>query len=245
MLNPLIELKDVSVHYDQRAILHKVSLTIKAGEIVSLIGPNGAGKTTLVKVVLGLVKPDQGHVIQAPHNKVGYMPQRLVVSPLLPLTVRDFLSCVTEDNGAIAHWLARLRIEKIADQTLQSLSGGEWQRVLLARSLIRRPTFLVLDEPAQSIDIAGQSEVYKLLAQIRDEFGCAILLVSHDLHYVMQATDRVICFNHHICCQGSPLVVAQDPAFLALYTHKHDHSHDAAGDILPLQNGGHQHDKCS
>lgn len=242
MLNTLIELKEVSVHYDQRAILHKVSLAIKASEIVSLIGPNGAGKTTLIKVVLGLVKPGSGSVTRAPHNCVGYMPQRLVISPLLPLTVRDFLACVTEDAPAIDRWLARLRIQKIADQALQSLSGGEWQRVLLARSLLRKPTLLVLDEPAQSIDIAGQSEIYKLLAQVREEFGCAILLVSHDLHYVMQATDRVICFNHHICCQGTPLSVAQDPAFLALYTHKHDHSHDTAGEILPPTDcGGHTH----
>lgn len=241
MLNQLIELKDVSVRYDQRAILHKVSLSIKAGEIVSLIGPNGAGKTTLVKVVLGLVKPTAGSVTRASQICVGYMPQRLVISPLLPLTVRTFLACVTDDKVAIATWLARLRIEHLANQPLQSLSGGEWQRVLLARSLIRKPTFLVLDEPAQSIDIAGQSEIYQLLAQIRDEFGCAILLVSHDLHYVMQATDRVICFNHHICCHGSPSAIAQDPAFLALYTHRHDHSHGTAGDILPAQAGGHQH----
>ncbi len=241
MLNQLIELKDVSVQYDQRAILHKVSLSIKAGEIVSFIGPNGAGKTTLIKVVLGLVKPTTGAVTLCPQARVGYMPQKLVISPLLPLTVRDFLECVTDDKAAIVAWLSRLRIEHIANQPLQALSGGEWQRVLLARSLIRKPTFLVLDEPAQSIDIAGQSEIYQLLAQIRDEFGCTILLVSHDLHYVMQATDRVICFNHHICCQGSPRAIAQDPAFLALYTHRHDHSHGTAGDILPPQEEGHQH----
>lgn len=205
-------------------------MVIKAGEIVSLIGPNGAGKTTLVKIVLRLARPDAGEVIVSPHITIGYMPQRLVVSPLLPLTVFDFMACATNDKRAIQYWLERFRITALAEQALQSLSGGEWQRVLLARALLRKPRLLVLDEPAQGIDIIGQSELYQQLATIRDELHCGVLLVSHDLHYVMQATDRVVCLNRHICCQGAPDVIAQDPAFLALYTHKHDHAHELSGE---------------
>jgi zinc transport system ATP-binding protein len=218
--------------------LHDVSLAVLPGEIVTVIGPNGAGKTTLLRVVLGLQRPDAGRVHRRSGLRVGYVPQRFAIDESLPLTVRRFLALVPAAEPQIAAALGEVGAAHTLALPVQTLSGGELQRVLLARALLRRPELLVLDEPAQGVDITGQAELFALIRRIRDSTGCGVLLVSHDLHLVMAATDRVICLNHHVCCSGHPEAVSRDPAYralfgaaidgFALYAHRHDHHHDAA-----------------
>jgi zinc transport system ATP-binding protein len=235
---PLIELSAIRVAFGRRLALNDVSLAVMPGEIVTVIGPNGAGKTTLLRVALGLQAPQGGRVHRRPGLRIGYMPQRLAVDETLPLSVRRFLRLVPGAGDGIAAALARVGAAHTIDLPVQTLSGGELQRVLLARALLRVPELLVLDEPVQGVDIAGQAELFQLIRRIRDERGCGVLLVSHDLHLVMAATDRVVCLNHHVCCSGLPAEVSRDPAYralfgaaidgFALYAHHHDHRHDAA-----------------
>lgn len=240
----LIQATDIGVRFGDRQILNHVGLTLHAGEIVTLIGPNGAGKTTLVRIVLGLLEPHTGTVWRKPGLRIGYMPQRLAIEPTLPITVRRFLQLAApRDSVGIEAALERLKVAHIAGAQLQSISGGELQRVLLARALLRDPQLLVLDEPAQGVDVAGQAELYQLIARISDEQHCGVLMISHDLHLVMSATDQVLCLNHHICCQGRPEKVSNDPAFLelfgprvvrnlAVYTHHHNHTHGIDGEVI-------------
>lgn len=245
MPRTLVTLRDVSLELGGNRILSEVSLDLARGRITTLIGPNGAGKTSLARVVLGLVRPTSGTVTRKPGLRVGYMPQQLRIDESLPLTVDRFLWLAarghTRDRREA---LARTGVAHLRRQPVQSLSGGEWQRVLLARALLRRPDLLVLDEPAQGVDVVGQDAVYGLLAEVRDELGCGILLISHDLHLVMAATDEVVCLHHHVCCSGTPESVSRHPAYIALfpghepavqhlavYTHSHDHAHDLHGDI--------------
>jgi len=236
MSRALIQLRAVSLRAGNRDILQHVSLTLHAGEILSIVGPNGAGKTTLLKVMLGLLSPTQGAVVREPALCIGYMPQRLHIDPLFPLTVKRFLQ-LGQTARAFSHILAEVGVsEAVLDSPLAAVSGGELQRILLARALLREPDLLVLDEPAQGVDLMGQGELYSLISQIRVKHDCAIVLVSHDLNVVMAQTDTVVCLNQHICCSGRPEAVTRDPAFtalfgdvaknLAFYTHKHDHSHD-------------------
>ncbi len=243
MSEPLIRLQQVSVGFRQESVLENVQLTVSAGEIVTLIGPNGAGKTTLVRAVLGLLKPDSGSVWRKPRLRIGYMPQKLTVDPTLPLSVLRFLRLVpgVDRHTALAA-LAEVGAEQVIDSPLQNISGGELQRVLLARALLREPELLVLDEPVQGVDVAGQAELYRLITQLRDRHGCGVLMVSHDLHLVMSTTDQVVCLNRHVCCSGHPEQVSGDPAFvelfgqdaqsLAIYHHHHDHSHDLHGAVI-------------
>ncbi len=245
---PLIEAAGIDVAFGGRSVLGGAGVKVRAGEIVTLIGPNGAGKTTMIRVVLGLIRPHGGRVRRRPGLAIGYMPQRLVVDPALPLTVDRFLALAAPGGGAAAARRAALEevgAAAVGDTPLQNVSGGELQRVMLARALIRDPGLLVLDEPVQGVDVAGQAELYRLIGRIRDERGCGVLLVSHDLHLVMAETDHVICLNRHVCCEGNPEVVARDPAFAALfgeqvaggfavYHHRHDHRHGAGGEIVPL-----------
>lgn len=235
MSQALIRLEQVSVGLTQPR-LEQVSLTLKPCEILTLIGPNGAGKTTLVRVVLGLLNPSLGTVWQRPGLRIGYMPQRLQIDATLPLTVERFLRLLPRTSMAAAQQaLERVGAEQVFKHPLHSLSGGELQRVLLARALLRNPELLVLDEPVQGVDVAGQAELYQLITELRDELGCGVLMVSHDLHLVMRATDRVICLNRHVCCSGHPEQVSHDPAFvelfgrnaqsLAIYQHHHLASH--------------------
>tara|TARA_A100001037_G_scaffold54561_1_gene46883 strand:+ start:483 stop:1271 length:789 start_codon:yes stop_codon:yes gene_type:complete len=240
----LIEVRGASVHHNGHATLDNVDLAVCAGEIVTLIGPNGSGKTTLVKVALGLTKVDAGGVHRKSGVRIGYMPQHLTVDLTLPLTVRRFLSLREAGSERDAlDALAEVGVEYVIDNPFQTLSGGEARRVLLARALLGQPDLLVLDEPSAGVDVMGQGELYDLIRKIRDQRGCSVLLVSHDLHLVMAATDQVLCLNHHICCAGQPEAVAQHPEYLALfgtelrhslavYTHDHDHHHDLAGETV-------------
>ncbi len=258
MSEPLIRLQQVSVGFRQESVLENVQLTVNAGEIVTLIGPNGAGKTTLVRAVLGLLKPDSGSVWRKPRLRIGYMPQKLTVDPTLPLSVLRFLRLVpgVDRHTALAA-LAEVGAEQVIDSPLQNISGGELQRVLLARALLREPELLVLDEPVQGVDVAGQAELYRLITQLRDRHGCGVLMVSHDLHLVMSTTDQVVCLNRHVCCSGHPEQVSGDPAFvelfgqdaqsLAIYHHHHDHAHDLHGAVVDDPAAPHTHvhgDSC-
>ena len=242
-LTSLITAANISVRYSGRPVLQNVNLELQPNRVVSLIGPNGAGKTTLVRVLLGLVVAEEGSVTRQPDLTVGYMPQRINLHPTLPLTVLRFLRLSKAGtDSAIASALGMLCIEHLRDQQIATVSGGELQRILLARAMLGNPRLLILDEPAQGVDIAGQAELYQLIGEIRDRSGCGVLMISHDLHLVMSATDEVVCLNHHICCHGKPDQVSNDPAFLelfgasvsdgvAVYTHNHNHEHDISGDV--------------
>lgn len=243
MSQPLISADHVSVSFNDRQVLQQVSLDVKAGEIITLIGPNGAGKSTLVKVLLGLTKPSAGKLTRKPKLRIGYMPQKLHIDPNLPISVERFLRLAGASKADIQAALDEVGSPHLANSPLQTISGGELQRVLLARALLRDPQLLVLDEPVQGVDIAGQTELYELITTIRDRHQCGVLMVSHDLHLVMAQTDTVICLNHHVCCHGHPEQVSTDPAYLelfgerhsqalAVYHHHHDHEHDAHGDVI-------------
>lgn len=239
----LIDLQHVSLQVEGKTLLNHIDLSVHAGEIVTVVGPNGGGKTSLLKVALGLVAPSIGQVIKKKGLRIGYMPQRLQVDNSLPIDVERFLTLASGSKAPVKDALVRVNASAVLHSPLQSISGGEWQRVLLARALLRKPELLVLDEPAQGVDLHGQQEMYRLLRQIRSETGCAILMVSHDLHFVMASTDRVVCLNQHVCCSGSADTVANHPEYLALfaeteaidigvYTHHHDHHHDLHGNVI-------------
>ena len=240
----LLSARGLSYEVGGRQVLHNISLSIRERQVVTLIGPNGAGKTTLVKILLGLLPPSAGSVERRAGLRIGYMPQRLHVEPTMPITVRRFLLlAVHAERGRVDEVLAETGAAKLRDSQLHSLSGGELQRVLLARALIQDPRLLVLDEPAQGVDINGQAELYRLITSIRDRHDCGVLMVSHDLHLVMSATDEVLCLNQHICCHGHPEQVSNDPAYLelfgkkqaetlAIYTHRHNHRHDLGGEVV-------------
>nr|WP_226999928.1 zinc ABC transporter ATP-binding protein ZnuC [Microbulbifer aggregans] len=245
--------ENLSLEVAGRTLLQDISLQLRPREIVTVIGPNGAGKTTLLRLLLGLSRPTAGSIRRRPGLRLGYMPQRMQVDSSMPMSVERFLELgqpgISRAEADAA--LARVRAEKLRRASLADLSGGEMQRVLLARAASRKPQLMVLDEPTQGVDVSGQAEVYQLIAALRDELGCGVLLVSHDLHMVMAATDHVLCINQHICCHGHPEQVSRDPAYLELfgdklapYTHQHNHAHDLSGDIL--QNNGrcnHDHDR--
>jgi zinc transport system ATP-binding protein len=241
---PLISARGVDKRFGARTVLAGVDLAVGGAEIVTLIGPNGAGKTTLLRVLLGLLAPDRGAVERKPGLRIGYMPQRLVIDDLLPLTVRRFLELGRPAGRAsIAAVLDEVKAAHVVDSPVQSVSGGELRRVLLARALLRDPELLVLDEPVQGVDVIGQGDLFRLILAIRDRRRCGILMVSHDLHLVMAATDTVLCLNGHVCCTGRPEAVTRHPEYialfgareadaLALYTHHHDHVHDAGGAVV-------------
>ncbi len=235
----LIEARDISVDLQGVEVLSHVTMRLTEGEIVTILGPNGSGKSTLLRALLGIVPLKSGTVARAPGLRLGYVPQRLAVDASLPMTVRRFLSLPHRvTNADAAQALVRVGLDDIGGRQMAGLSGGQFQRVLLARALLSRPQLLVLDEPTQGLDQPGEAAFYRLIAEVRAETGAAVLMVSHDLHVVMAASDRVICLNHHICCEGSPRVVSNAPEYralfglgtqgaLALYQHNHDHSHDA------------------
>jgi zinc transport system ATP-binding protein len=217
-LLPLVSARQASFRRHGRLLLDRIDMTVHRGEIVTLIGPNGAGKSTLVRLLLGLLTPDSGEIRRHAGLRIGYAPQRLTVDPVLPLSVRHFLTLGgPADRQRLLAVLARVGVPEILDAQMAVLSGGELQRVLLARALLRGPDLLVLDEPLSSVDIASQAPLYRLIGDIRDETGAGVLLVSHDLHVVMARTDQVLCIDRHVCCFGHPVEVARDPAFARLF----------------------------
>ena len=246
----LVAAEGIGVSLGGRRVLDGVSMAVEAGEIVTIVGPNGSGKSTLLRVLVGALAPEAGRVRRADGLRIGYVPQRLALSEALPLTVRRFLSLPRRVGDATADAaLDRAGCAGLHARPMQGLSGGQMQRVLLARALLDRPQLLVLDEPTQGLDQPGSAAFYRLLEELRAETGCAVLMVSHELHVVMAASDRVICLNGHVCCEGQPAQVAEAPAYralfgtgtggaLALYRHVHDHVHahdhaHAAEDATP------------
>jgi len=245
----LASVRGLTIQRGGRTVLDAVDLDIDTGEIVTLIGPNGGGKTTLVRAMLGLVEPDGGQVYRRAALKVGYVPQRLAIDRSMPLTVRRFMT-LTRSAGSveISAALGETGAEHLLHRSVHELSGGEFQRIALARALLCRPDLLVLDEPVQGVDFSGEIALYELIGAIRHRHSCGILLVSHALHLVMRATDRVVCLNGHICCAGGPDAVRRDPQFLrlfgvgggapiAIYTHQHDHTHGTGGGGEPVDAG--------
>lgn len=240
----LFSADDISISFNGKQILKNVSLKLDKEEIVTIIGPNGSGKTTFIRTILGLEKSYQGTVSKKDDITIGYIPQKMVVDKVMPLTVRRFLRINARGKrlrnvNAVESMAEDLGIIHLMKQQIHDVSGGEMQRIMLARALLLEPDLLVMDEPTQGLDVLGISEFYKLIENIKKKYKCGILMVSHDLHLVMATTDRVVCMNHHICCQGHPDEVSKNPEYLslfnkggnniAIYTHHHDHKHDLDG----------------
>lgn len=235
--DPLVTLDGAGIVRDGRWLVRGVSCTVDAGEIVTLIGPNGSGKSTTAKMALGILKPDEGSASRRDNLKIAYVPQSLAIDWTLPLAVDRFLRLTGPISKAqAAEALAATGVSHLARAEVRTLSGGEFQRVLLARAIARKPDLMVLDEPVQGVDFTGEIALYDLIKQIRDDLHCGVLLISHDLHVVMAATDRVICLNGHVCCSGTPTAVASSAEYkalfgaraaatLAVYEHNHDHTH--------------------
>lgn len=241
----LIEARHLRVILGGNPVIDNVSLAVRRGEIVVLIGPNGSGKTTLLRALLGLVS-SQGEIRRAANLRVGYVPQQFPRDPSLPLSVARFVATTGASQARGDAALRRVGASGLAGKQVATLSGGELARVLLARAIARAPDLLILDEPLAGVDVAGEAELYHLIAELRDELSCGVVLVSHDLHVVMAQASRVICINRHICCEGAADAVIRDPEFvrlfgaraaseLALYTHVHDHTHRPSGEIAPKE----------
>ncbi|MBZ4021891.1 zinc ABC transporter ATP-binding protein ZnuC [Rhodobacter sp. TJ_12] len=245
-MTPLISAENLSVRHGEATVLGGVQFAIEKGEIVTVVGPNGSGKSTLIRALIGLEPAATGSVMRKPGLVIGYVPQKLHIDAGLPMTVRRFLSLPRRVSDARAEAaLARTGVPGLGQRQLARLSGGQFQRVLLARALLAKPDILILDEPTQGLDQPGTAAFYRLIEEVRAETGAAVLMVSHDLHVVMSASDRVICLNGHVCCQGTPKVVSAAPEYralfglgtggaFALYQHMHDHDHEA--------DEGHGHD---
>ena len=240
--NILVKLNQAGFRLKDKWLVKGVSLQIKKGQIVTLIGPNGSGKSTTAKIALGIYKKIDGEV-EKYTNKVGYVPQKISIDWTLPLRVKDFM-VLTENlkDKDINEALSLTGVIQLKNKNLGDLSGGEFQRVLIARAISKKPDLLVLDEPVQGVDFTGEIALYKLIKKITDELNCGILLISHDLHTVMSATDHVVCLNGHVCCSGSPMDVAKNNEYKALfgeqaseilsrYEHRHDHVHTSEGEI--------------
>lgn len=234
----LLELQGLSVRFGGRTVLSHVNLALNAGEIVTVVGPNGSGKSTLLRAIIGAVHPNGGTVSKQDGLRIGYVPQKLHIDPTLPLTVRRFLSLPRRVSDAAAEAaLTQAGAGNLMGSQMSALSGGQFQRALLARALLMRPQLLILDEATQGLDQPGSAAFYRQIEDVRKTLGCAVLMVSHELHVVMAASDRVICLNGHICCEGAPEHVASAPEYralfgtgtqgaLALYRHEHNHHHD-------------------
>ena len=246
----LVALDGAGLSISNKWLVREVSMSVSAGEIVTLIGPNGSGKSTTAKMALGIMTPSEGSVYRRENARVSYVPQRLSIDWTMPLSVNRFISLTRSlQKKEIKRVLSMTETEHLYDAEVRTLSGGEFQRVLLARAVAQSPQFLVLDEPVQGVDFNGEIALYKLIEKIRNELNCGIVLISHDLHVVMSSTDRVICLNGHVCCSGTPAVVATEPEFralfgdraaneLAFYKHHHDHEHLADQTVRKIKEVG-------
>ena len=233
----LIDGQNITVERETGRILDNVSLHVDEKDFLTIVGPNGAGKTMLLKCLVGVLSPDSGRVTHKPGLTIGYMPQSMEIDPVLPLSVRRFLSLnLSVKADFLSEFVNETDIAMLLNRQMHNLSGGEIQRVMLARALARDPDLLIFDEPAQNLDISGQLEFYKLLERIYHNRQKAILMVSHDLHLVMASTKKVVCLYHHVCCSGAPQAITRDPEFIsifgddlsktmAVYPHEHDHDH--------------------
>ena len=238
MPNALINVNNISLSHEGKNILDNVSFKLHPGEFITLIGPNGAGKSSLIKVLLGIIKQDSGEVIRNDHIKLGYTPQSFSANPYIPISVIDFLTLNQQlDNNFTEETCKLTGIEDLINLPLKNLSGGELQKVLLTRALLNKPNVLILDEPAQNLDVDAQIQLYKLIQDIHQKQNCAVLMVSHDLHRVMKESTQVLCLYHHICCEGLPESILKDDQFndlfadqihdlMATYEHHHNHQHE-------------------
>lgn len=234
----LISVESLTVKLGGHIALSNINMSIDKGEIVTLVGPNGSGKSTLLRTIVGAITPSSGAVKKSAQLKIGYVPQKLHIDATLPMTVARFLCLPNRHNTAtITETLELVGLPTLENRQMTGLSGGQFQRVLLARAILLKPDILILDEATQGLDQLGSAAFYRLIENLRTELGCAILMVSHELHVVMSASDRVICLNGHVCCHGTPEIVASTPEYralfgtgtqgaLALYRHEHNHSHD-------------------
>lgn len=254
MNGALITTDNVSVKYGNDRVLHDINFSIREREIVTILGPNGSGKSTFVRLLVGALKPDTGTMQKRAGLRMGYVPQRLSLDSNLPMTVERFLSldtqCSVEDKQ---QWIDRIGVKHLMKNQVSALSGGQLQRVMLAQALLTNPHILILDEATQGLDQQGEAAFYRLLDEVRQQQGCAVVLVSHDLHVVMSASDRVVCLNGHVCCEGTPTIVSAAPEYralfglgtegaLALYRHEHDHHHDHHDDHQHDHHHHHSHD---
>jgi zinc transport system ATP-binding protein len=242
----LLKLENAGFSKNNKWLVKGVSLEVRQGEIVTLIGPNGSGKSTTAKIALGIYKDIEGKVKKFT-NKIGYVPQKISIDWTLPIRVIDFMSLTEQPTDKQINIALNLTgVEHLKDKSLGNLSGGEFQRVLIARAIAKQPDILVLDEPVQGVDFKGEIALYELIKKISEELNCGILLISHDLHVVMSATDFVVCLNGHVCCSGTPQVVAKNDEYqelfgdrastiLSIYEHKHDHTHSPDGTIKRKQ----------
>ncbi len=247
----LVTINGLSVQHGSHQALANVALTIDKGEIVTIVGPNGSGKSTLLRCIIGALKPDSGTILKAAGMRIGYVPQKLAIDATMPLTAARFLSLPKRRSAShIQEALQQVGADGLQDRPMAGLSGGQFQRVLLARALMDKPDLLILDEPTTGLDQPGSADLYTQIEQVRRETGAAVLMVSHELHVVMSASDRVVCLNGHVCCHGTPEIVASAPEYralfgtgthgaLALYRHEHDHHHHHDND--DAHDCGHDH----
>ena len=238
----LVKLENAGVFRSSKWLVRGISLEINQGEIVTLIGPNGSGKTTTAKMILNILNTDEG-LVTGKARKMAYVPQKINIDWTMPLRVIDFMKITnTLNNTQITESLSMTGVDELLYNQIHSLSGGEFQRVLIARAIAKKPDLLVLDEPVQGVDFNGEIALYNLIKEISVNLNCGILLISHDMHFVMSTTDHVICLNGHICCSGSPSNVVKNPEYIKLfgqhnsetlsyYQHRHDHSHNHDGSI--------------
>ena len=246
----LISTQNLTLVLDGQTVLENVNIAIEKGEIVTIVGPNGSGKSSLLRALIGALKPASGSVTRADGLRIGYVPQKLQIDATLPLTVQGFLNLPHRHPRTVVNdALHKAGVGDLAKRQMADLSGGQFQRVLLARALLNAPDILILDEATQGLDQPGAAAFYRQIEEVRREMGCAVLMVSHDLHVVMAASDRVLCLNGHVCCEGTPEIVADAPEYralfgtgtqgaLALYRHEHTHSHDHTHDHT------HDHSNC-
>jgi len=238
MSDALITLNNISLSHNGKNVLDDVSFKLHKGEFVTLIGPNGAGKSSLIKILLGVIKQDSGDITYKDKVRLGYTPQTFSANPFIPISVKDFLTLNQKiDSEFMFKTFELTGIKDLLQSPLKNLSGGELQKVLLTRALLNKPNVLILDEPAQNLDVDGQMQLYKLIQDIHQQQNCAVLMVSHDLHRVMKESTQVLCLYHHICCEGLPESILKDEKFndlfadqindlMATYEHHHNHHHE-------------------